>query len=471
MTTVECDIVVVGHGIAGLSAGLRSAELGLDTIVLEKAPESERGGHTAHSESFRAPSAETDLSEWGYQFDVPDYTAEDFYDDIMDTSNGKARADLAQTLVDNAAQVIEWLTSHSVKWDMEPLTTGYAAGRTWFDNDKLVDHLAEQIRNEGGEIRYRTAATDLKMSNGTVIGLQAAGPDKRYTIDADAVILAAGGYESSAEKRARHYGAGFDDMKVRGSGFNTGEVIDMALENGAIAAGQWSGAHMAIIDANAPDTGGGANRVDGYQYGLILNTDGERFVNEGEDARAHTYAKFGREIFKQPQSLGYILVDSDKQTHVRDTGPTEPITGDTLTELLEKLDLDTSQALDTIRTYNDACDPDEFDPDRLDGNAATDISPRKSNWATPLAEPPYYAYAVTGGITFGFGGVAITPNAEVKNGRGGVISGLYAAGNSTGELFYDNYPGGTGLTNGAVYGVLAVEHAVDRIKEREPAKN
>lgn len=459
MQEYEYDIVVVGHGMAGLSAGVRAAELGRDVAVLEKTTREERGGQTGYSESFRVPSAETDLSEWGYEFAVPDYTADEFYEDIMERTNGRADDDIARTLVDNAGQTVEWLTGHGVEWDMEPLAVGYTVARTWFDNDRLVARLADEIETHGGDVHYETSARDLVEEDGAVVGIEAAQDDERARFRADAVILACGGYESSPEKRARYYGSGYDDMKVRGSGFNTGEAIEMALDTGANAAGQWSGAHMALIDANSPDVGGGANRVDGYQYGVILNVEGERFLDEGEDARAHTYAKFGRRIFEEPRHRAYIVLDSKTRDLVRATGPSDPHTAETLDELVDELDIDGERAISTLRAFNDACDPGEFDPHALDGNSAEDVRPRKSNWALPVDDPPFYAYPATGGITFSFGGVEANSDAEVLDDRGRVIPGLYAAGNATGKLFYDNYPGGTGLMNAAVYGKIAAERS------------
>ncbi len=462
------DIVVVGCGMAGLTAGLRAAELGQSVAVLEKSPKAERGGQTGYSESFRVPSADTDLTEFGYEFAVPDYTADQFYDDIMARTDGQADPDIARTLVDNAGRTIEWLTEHGVEWDMEPLAVGYTVGRTWFDNDQLVAHLIHEIQDHGGDVYYETSARRLLQDDAfRVVGLEAASGDECVRFDCGAVVLACGGYESSPEKRARYYGAGFDDMKVRGSGYNTGEAIEMALAAGANATGQWSGAHMALIDANSPDVGGGANRVDGYQYGVILNVDGERFLDEGEDARAHTYAKFGREIFKQPEHLGFIVLDSKTHGLVRATGPSEPAVADSLEDLFAQLALDASVAQSTIETFNAACAPDEFDPHVLDGNATEgDLRPRKSNWALPIDDPPYYAYKVTGGITFSFGGVETSSNAEVLDDRRRVIPGFYAAGNATGKLFYNNYPGGTGLTNAAVYGKIAAEQADTYLDQR-----
>lgn len=453
------DTVIVGCGMAGLSAGVRAAELGRDVAILEKAPKEHRGGQTQFSESFRVPSADCDLSDEGYEFAIPDYTREEFYEDVMSQTNGKADDDLTRTLVDNAGETVEWLTAKGVEWDMEPLAVGYTVARTWFDGEEAVGTLVEAAEDHGADVFYEAEARDLRFDGTRVTGIEAVVGDERRTFDCETVVVASGGYESSSRKRAAYMGAGYDDMKVRGSRYNTGEAIDMATDAGARATGQWSGAHMALIDANAPDFEGGANRVDGYQYGVILNVNGNRFVDEGEDARAHTYAKFGQRIFEEPEHRAYIVVDSEvNEELVRATGPSEPTKAESLDGLLAEIDVETEQALDTVRAFNAACDPGEFDPHTLDGNRA-ELPLPKSNWAIPIDDPPYYAYEVTGGITFAFGGVRITPDAQVLDGRERVIPGLYAAGNSTGGLFFDNYPGGTGLMNAAVYGKLAAEHA------------
>ena len=455
------DLVVVGCGIAGLAAANRGAELGLDVALLEKAPKEHRGGHTRYSESFRVPSADADLEQYGYEFNISDYTADDFYDDIMKQTNGRASDDLARTLVDNAGETIEWLTERGVEWDMEPLNVGYTVARTFFDGEDAVRDLVNAAKEDGTDVFYRTEARELIRSSddNAVVGLRAFTDDGPVTFTCDAVVVAGGGYESSDEKRTRYYGPEYDAMKVRGSRYNTGEAIDMTLDAGANAVGQFGGAHMALIDSEAPEFEGGANRVDGYQYGVIVNREGKRFLDEGEDARAHTYAKFGRKIFEEPGNEAFMVIDEPLCDHMRATGPSDdPVQADTLLELMEKLGSEEPErAVETIEAFNVACDPGEFDPDSLDGNDATAVEPPKSNWALPIDEPPFYGYTVTGGITFAFGGVEITSSAEVVDTRGSVIEGLYAAGNSTGDLFFDNYPGVTGLMNAAVFGKLAAE--------------
>lgn len=467
------DVVVIGSGTAGLVASLRAAELDHSVIVLEKAPPERQGGHTRFSESFRTPSVGTNLSQYGYEFAVKDYTKEDFYDDIMDQTSGRADEDQARALVEKAGDTIEWLTEQGVDWRMEPLAVGYTAARTWFDGEEYVEALTQTAEANGVEFAYKTQATTLHRSpTGEVTAVDAQTPEGRVRFSANAVILVAGDYGSSDEKRVRYYGTDYDAMKVRGSRSNTGEALMMAEEAGADLVGQWGGAHMALIDANSPDQEGGANRVDGYQYGVIINDNGERFVDEGEDARAHTYAKFGRRIFDEPNHRAYIVLDSKTHDLVRATGPSDPATADSLESVLEAVGCGTpANAASTIRAYNEACeedlDLDDFDPHTLDGNNTDGLMPPKSNWALPIDTPPYYAYAVTGGITFSFGGVKINTSAEVIDTRGETIPGFYAAGNSTGGLFYDNYPGGTAQMNAAVYGKIAAETADEYLQRQE----
>lgn len=461
------DVVVIGCGIAGLAAGLGLTERDVDVAILEKAPAANRGGHTQFTESFRIPTADIDLD---VEFNVEDYSAADFYSDIMKVTNYRADDELAEVVAHESAETFEWLTEQGLEWEYQAPHPGYTAGRVWLHGADMVTHLVEILEAEGVEIYYRAEAQELiRSDDGTVTGVEGFLEGERTRFSGEAVVLAAGDYGSSKEKRTRYYGPGYGNMKVRGSRYNTGETIEAAMDIGAKSDGEWGDAHMAIIDAGSPDVEGGITRIDGYQYGLILNHDGERFVDEGEDARAHTYAKFGRRIFEQPYHEAFIIVDSKVVDDVAHMGPSRPITADSIESLANRLDIENvDQAIETVEAFNEACDPDavdRYEPNSLDGNSAHGITPEKSNWALPLNEPPYTGYPVTGGMTFAFGGVAITPDAEVLDTTDTVIPGLFAAGNATGGLFYNNYPGGTGLTNAAVFGRIAGESAASFVEE------
>ena len=192
----------------------------------------------------------------------------------------------------------------------------------------------------------------------------------------------------------------------------------------------------------------------------MINANGERFVDEGADFRNYTYAKYGAVILRQPGQFAWQIFDK-KVTHLlRDEYRIRQVTrvaADTLEELVGKLDdVNAPRALETIRAYNAAVRTDiAFDPNVKDGRCTQGLVVPKSNWANLLDAPPFEAYAVSCGITFTFGGLRITPDAQSVDTDGRPMPGLYAAGELVGGLFYFNYPGGTGLMSGSVFGRIA----------------
>ena len=135
---------------------------------------------------------------------------------------------------------------------------------------------------------------------------------------------------------------------------------------------------------------------------------------------------------------------------------------DTVPELADMLGIDRDGLIRTVREFNGAVQPGEFDPTVLDGKGTLGIDPPKSNWALPLDTPPYVGYAVTCGITFTFGGLKMDEQARVLDSNDRPIRSLYAAGELVGGLFYDNYPGGSGLMSGAVFGRIAGANAAQQ---------
>jgi tricarballylate dehydrogenase len=277
-------------------------------------------------------------------------------------------------------------------------------------------------------------------------------------------VLAAGGFESNTEWRTRYLGPGWDLAKVRGTRFNTGDGIRMALDAGAMPYGHWSGCHAVAWDRNAPEFGdlavGDGFQKHSYPFGIIVNARGERFVDEGADFRNYTYAKYGRVVLEQPSQFAWQVFDGKVLHLLRDEYRIRQVTrarADTLEELAQKLDgVDPAGFLREIAAYNRAVRRDiPFDPTVKDGRRTEGLAVAKSNWANPLDTPPFEAYQVTCGITFTFGGLRIDGDAAVIDTEGEPIPGLYAAGELVGGLFYFNYPGGTGLMSGAVFGRIA----------------
>jgi tricarballylate dehydrogenase len=288
-------------------------------------------------------------------------------------------------------------------------------------------------------------------------------------INARAVVLACGGFEANAEWRARYLGPGWELAKVRGTRFNMGDGLRMALAIGAMPTGQWSGSHSVPWDNNAPPSGdlsvGDAFQKYSYQFGIMVNAEGRRFVDEGSDVRLKTYSKLGRIILAQPDQFAWQVFDKKVLHLLRDDyriKRVSKVSGESIEELASKLEgVNAAAFLDEVRKFNDSIRRDvPFDHRFKDGRCTQELTIAKSNWAQAIDEPPFEAYQVGCGITFTFGGLAVVPTtAQVLDTAREPIPGLYAAGEIVGGLFYFGYPGGTGLMAGAVFGRTAGEAA------------
>jgi tricarballylate dehydrogenase len=483
-TQAKFDVVVVGAGNAAFSAALTAQQAGASVLVLEKAPEHARGGNTyftggayrfAYNGFDEIHALVPDLSEGeAASMVVGSYTTADFRADLMRVTEGLSDEDLADTLVRQSYSTMEWLRDQGMRFI--PLWTRQAFKedgkfRFWGGlileavgaGKGLSDRFFELAAERGIEVRYASAASGLLLdSSGRVIGVTVRGPDGFYDVPAGSVVLACGGFEANAEMRTRYLGAGWELAKVRGVQTNTGDGIRMALDAGAQPFGHWSGAHAVAWDLNAPPFGnravGDLYQKHSYPFGLIVNAEGKRFVDEGADLRNYTYAKYGREILAQPQRLAVQVFDQKSMHLLRDEYHIPQMTvaeTDTIEQLGEALGIDAPALVETVATYNAACQPGDFDPTVLDGLHTAGLEPPKSNWARPIDTPPYVGYAVTCGITFTFGGLKIGRDGQVLDGQDIPMQGLYAAGELVGGLFYHNYPGGSGLMAGAVFGRIA----------------
>ncbi|MCH6588793.1 MAG: FAD-dependent tricarballylate dehydrogenase TcuA, partial [Proteobacteria bacterium] len=341
----------------------------------------------------------------------------------------------------------------------------------WGGGPGLVEMLTKAGAKAGADLRYGARATELIFDDDGVHGAVARIAGRSTAIRAKAVVLACGGFEANHEWRTRYLGPGWDLAKVRGTRFNTGDGIRMALDIGAAPYGNWSGCHAVGWDRNAPEFGdlevGDLFQKHSYPLGIMLNARGERFLDEGADIRNYTYAKYGRVILEQPSQFAWQVFDAKVIPLLRDEYRIRQITkvsADTLEDLVKKLDgVDAVRALETIKAYNAAVKTEvPFDPSVKDGRGTEGLAVPKSNWANTLDEPPFEAYGVTCGITFTFGGLRIDTGGRVLDSDLVAIPGLYAAGELVGGLFYFNYPGGTGLMSGAVFGRLAGDAAGQR---------
>ncbi|MBK9547232.1 MAG: FAD-dependent tricarballylate dehydrogenase TcuA [Dehalococcoidia bacterium] len=460
--TYETGVLVVGGGIAGLSTAISARQSGAETILIEKAPIEGRGGNTRFADAQMRFPHEAD------EFGPRDYSVDDMFEDLMRISRGRANPELIRTLCENARQTAEWLTGMGLEWEKGyPHTAGYRRSPR-SGGQGLVDLLYRRLEGLGGAVAYLTGAIDLIVrTDGSVAGVRARGPEGITDIYASGgVVLACGGFQANVEMRVRYLGRFADSLILRGSRYNTGEGLRMAIDAGAQPAGQWGDYHSAVLDARSPKIECGVTALYNYQMGIFVDRQGRRFLDEGEDFRDHTYVKFSKFIVEQAGGEAWCLFDQKAYQREefarawRPVGP--PVEANTLKELADGMELPAENLMDTVANFNAAIQPGEYDLDRLDGKRTLGITPPKSNWALPLDSPPYLAIPVTGGITFTFGGIRCDTSARVIDTRGQVMEGLYAAGEPMGEIFYYNYPGASSVIRGAVFGKIAGAHAAAR---------
>lgn len=494
----KVDVVVVGAGNAAACAALSAREGGAKVLMLEAAPREERGGnstYTAGAMRYVFNGVEDIMSlvpdldeEILSKTDFGTYSEDQFFDDMFRLTRFRTDPNLCEILVKRSRPTMQWMrekgvrfqTSHgrqSFKVDGRFQFWGGLSVEVWGGGPGLVDALLTSAEKRGIDIHYETAAVGLLTDNGGgATGVRVRHHGVERDIHCKAVVLACGGFESNSEMRARYLGPNWDLAKVRGTKFNTGAGITMALAIGARPCGHWSGAHAVGWDLNAPEFGdlvvGDAFQKHSYPWGIMINARGERFVDEGADFRNFTYAKYGREILAQPGQFAWQVFDAKITPMLRDEYRIRQITkvtADTIEELAEQLEgVDRDGFLRTIVEYNKAVRADvPFNPNIKDGRCAEGIQPRKSNWANTIDTGPFEAYATTCGITFTFGGLGIDNDANVQDVSGRPIPGLFAAGELVGGLFYHNYPGGSGLTAGAVFGKIAGASAAAFAHSRE----
>ena len=485
-TEVRTQVIVVGAGNAALSAAVAARERGAEVVVLEKAPRQHRGGNSALTVHTRFPydsmddltpllsgASSADLRRMADR--IGRYTRADYYDDIMTVTEGKSDPELAEVLVSQAVPAVRWMSSYGHTWlptYANPVSAnvvsfnggGYGLQEQWF-------RTAEKL---GISVYYDTSAIGLLQdSHGRVTGVRTKTPQSYSNFHSRAVVLACGSFESNPEMRARHLGPEWEAVKLRGIPYNTGDGLTMGLESGALPYGSWSSCHASPQDLNRPpfDVPGPKVRGDfwsrySYPFGIMVNLNGRRFIDEGETWRGLTYAKIGRAILAQPQGIAFQLFDRKHRQRevIRGYEKATGFKASTLENLAQQLGIsDIAAFTHTVREFNAAVQQGEFNPFQLDGKSAIGITPPRSNWALPIDTPPFEGFPVVCGMTFTFGGLRVTPEARVVHTMGYPIPGLYAAGEMVGGLWHGNYPSGAGMMAGTVFGRISGTNAAEGV--------
>ncbi len=483
------EIVIIGSGNAALCAAISALENGAEVIILEAAPKDEAGGNSMYTagamrfvynnKNELLPLLDNPSDERIAKTEFGSYTKEHFQKDLLSFNNNKPLSLQQNILIDNSYETMLWLSSHEVKFDpIYSRQTFEKDGKFIFwggltlasegEGVGLVKSELAAVLKLGGKILYSHKATELLSEDGVIKGVVCDTPEGRKELMAGHVILACGGFEANKELRIRYMGQKWGESLVRGTKHNLGAGIMMALEQGAVMEGNLTGCHATPMDKNMPNHGNtDIPFIDRKNYrkicyflGIMINSKGNRFVDEGINFRNYTYAQFGEAILEQPDSFAWQIFDSKVENLLYAEyrfWDASSIEADTLEELVDKMDgVDKKQTLETILNYNNAVDSEvEFDPTILDGKSTIGLSLNKTNWANKLDHPPFKAFPVRCGITFTYGGLKVNKDAQVLNESDQPIAGLYACGELVGGVFYNGYPGGSGLTSGAVFGKIA----------------
>ena len=483
------DVVVVGCGIAGLSAAVSARQAGARVAVLERAPREERGGNTRWTEAFMRMKSEDEVADdfeahlaenAGYYLD-PSLVREagsayDSWPSIVKTL-GFTDPELVASFAERAGPTLKWLKSFGLKFDFLPIyfiTTCTTRIAPIGGGLALVEALAGWAEANGVEMFYETSARSLvRDEGGAVIGVRATQTDSGQRVfRGQSIVLASGGFEGNPEMLARYVGpeARYIRPVARGGYYNKGEGIRMALEIGACPSGDYGSFHAEPID---PRSGQPEPVIMVFNYGILVNKLGQRFLDEAPATVDATYEGITRRIWREPEGIAWVLLDSkiddvpNWKKSVRTDRP--PISAPSIEALAKEIGVDAAALTHTVKAYNAACTGNApFKPLATDGLATSGLEPRKSNWARPLDRAPFLAYPIICANCFTFGGLKVNRHAQVLDGDGVVIPGLYAGGEVIG-LYYGTYTGATSVLRGAVFGRAAGLHAAARARPASAA--
>ncbi|MFM7848337.1 MAG: FAD-dependent tricarballylate dehydrogenase TcuA [Rubrivivax sp.] len=464
------DVLVIGGGNAALCAALTAREAGASVMLLEAAPRESRGGNSSHTRNLRC------MHDEPQDVLVDSYTEEEFWQDLLKVTGGRTNEALARRVIRESASCRPWMRKHGVFF--QPSLSGAlhtARTNAFFlgGGKALVNAYYRSAEKLGVHIRYRTAVHRLELQRERFVAAIVHGPRGEERITARSCVLATGGFESNrawlreAWGRNEHGEWPADNFLIRGTRFNDGALLKFMLQAGADPVGDPTQAHMVAIDARAPLYDGGiCTRIDCIPLGVVVNRDGQRFHDEGEDFWTKRYAIWGRLVAQQRGQIAWAVIDAQAVGHFMPP-VFEGTRSATLPDLAAQLGLDPARFMRTLRDYNAACQRGHFDHTRLDDCRTQGLTPPKSHWARPIDTPPYFAYAVRPGVTFTYLGLHTDQTAAVRWG-GQPSPNLFVAGElMAGNVLGQGYTAGVGMTIGTVFGRIAGRQAADAAQAQE----
>ena len=445
---------MIGGGNAALCAALVAREAGASVLLLEAAPRDWRGGNSQHVRNLRC------MHDAPQDVLLEAYPEEEFWQDLLKVTGGATDEALARLVIRASAGCRPWMHKHGVRFQPALAGTLHLSRTNAFfmgGGKALVNAYYRSAERLGVQVRYDAPVERIDLQDGRFVAARVRG----QRIEARACVLAAGGFESNRAWLREAWGQNergewpADNFLIRGTRFNQGVLLKFMMEQGADTVGEPSQSHCVAIDARAPLYDGGiVTRVDCVSLGVVLNRDGVRFYDEGEDFWPKRYAIWGRLVAMQPGQIGFCIIDS--QAMGRFMPPVFPgVQADTLPQLAHALGLGVHRFMHTLGDFNAACRPGSFDHTVLDDCRTEGLAPPKSHWARPIEKPPFFGYALRPGITFTYLGLKTDETAAVR--FGGVASeNLFVAGEMmAGNVLGQGYTAGVGMSIGTAFGRIA----------------
>ena len=465
------DVLIVGGGNAALCAALTAREAGASVILLESSPRAWRGGNSQHTRNLRC------MHDAPQDVLVDAYPEEEFWQDLKKVTGGQTNEPLARLAIRASSTCRPWMARHGVRFQA-PLSGALHVARTnafFMGGGKaLVNAYYRSAEALGVQIRYDTPVNGIELEGSRFVAARSGG----LRFPARACVLASGGFESNRDWLREAWGRNergewpAENFLIRGTRFNTGAVLRHMIDAGADAIGDPSQGHCVAIDARAPLYDGGiCTRVDCVSLGVVVNRDGVRFYDEGEDFWPKRYAIWGRLVALQPGQIAHSIIDA--KAIGRFMPPVFPgTTAATLPELARALGLPQEPFMRTLDAYNASCRPGTFDHETLDDCRTEGLSPPKTHWARPIDTPPFTGYSLRPGITFTYLGLKVDERAAVHFG-GRPSANLCVAGEMmAGNILGKGYTAGVGMTIGTAFGMIAGEQAAraaQRVEEGDHA--
>ncbi len=451
------DVLVLGGGNAALCAAITAREAGASVLLLEGAPVAFRGGNSRHTRNMRT------MHEGPLAPLTDAYPEEEYWQDLLKVTGGLTDERLARLAIRSTERHVPWMLSHGVRFQ-PPLGGTLHLSRTnafFLGGGKaLVNAYYRSAAALGVDIAYETRVVDLALRDGRIDSVTVECGGERREVRAKAVVVACGGFESNLAWLREAWGPPADNFIVRGTPYNMGEVLKLLLAKGARQVSDPTQGHCVAIDARSPRYDGGiVTRVDAVSLGIVVNRDGRRFYDEGEDFWPKRYAIWGRLVAGQPDQIGYSIID------VKSMGKFMPPVfppekAHTIRELAGKLGLEPAALERTVAEFNAAVRPGTFDHTVQDDCRTEGLTPAKTHWARPIDTPPYFAYPLRPGITFTYLGVAVDGRARMILADDRPAANVWAAGEiMAGNILGKGYLAGIGMAIGTTFGRIAGEEA------------